>query len=846
MTHSSDISVVNGSTIPTEAIDSFLIVERDKSANRPAVYASGDLYTFYTTTRESSGDFNFFDFFLPVNGGPPPHFHPKEDEIWYITDGIIRFNLGNSGEKSLALPKGTTIFGPINRIHGYRNDDSTTLFSDIPQVPGARTLSLTTPGSLDLFFDAAAIRVADRNDPPPAFSGPTTADFLNLGKFNDRTKAGIVLGAAKPDYIPPIGTLPYILVLPPDASQTVVDAAKELMSDPNFKVWTTGTQAGIEQRPTFVGQFGITYTSLVGFTETQDRFSYNQFSLAANTNNLAREVSQNNNIFYVKSDEDPNTNRELTIFIGSEERKIGENTYVYIAPGNRFSIANQTNLPVEALAITVTAVPNPQINLFPSPLIPQSGSSPSKIIRLGDSSDYFNQSDHLPNTYRSLFDTAPGYTDYYPNPITINGINYDGRFETATINPSTGRLVQDEGVFTILNGSFADLSSRVFEQPITIEILRDDYRAITAELGKSEREGVIPQIFLETLQLPNTIPDLLETLPADIFNGISNLSKRNPLPQNAYTPLPFDDPNRFSNPYDFLVIPAFEFAFDVFRDKPKDQGGVPIPIIGGDRDRDGFGWTVEGFESRRLIYAGGGSDEIYAIKDDAVYGDNGDDILDASQGKGGNRLYGGVGDDRLLVNFNDRAFGQNGNDLLDASQGIGLEGLDDKGRSLLDGGSGNDILIAGSNGELIGGTGNDQIYIRGGGDNLLYGGAGRDQFWILSGVFPETVQIEYSDFAKSLLPPFLSFPELRDTKNTIMDFQLGLEKIYIDTVGTTIIAESFADLQLLPTFGDLNSTSIIAKFMENGISKEVSLVNVKGIIFNEFTASDFVFMYNLS
>lgn len=842
MTHGGNVSEVNGSIRPTEAIDKFLIVERNKSARRPAVYASGDLYTFYTTTRESSGDFNFFDFFLPVNGGPPPHFHPKEDEIWYITDGAIRFNLGNSGEKSLVLPKGTTIFGPINRIHGYRNDDSTVLFSDIPGVPGARTLSMTTPGSLDLFFDAAAVRVTDRNDPPPPFGGPTTADFLNLGKFNDRTNAGIVLGAAKPDYVPPAGTLPYLLVLPPDASQAVVDGAKNLMSDPNFKVWTTGTHADIPRRETFVGRFGITYTSLANFTETQDKFSYNQFSLGANTNNLSQVVSQNNEIFYVKGDDDPNTNKELTIFIGSEEKKVGENTYVYITPNNRFSIANQTNLSVEALAITVTAIPNSQVDLFPSPLSPQSVAAPSKIIRLGDSRDYFNQPDREPNAYRALLDNAPGYTDYHLNPITINGINYDGRFESAAINPSTGQLVTDEGAFRILNGSFANLSDRVFDQPITIEILRDDYRAITTELGKSQREGVISQIFLDVPQLTNTIPELLEILPSDIFNGISDLSKRNPLPLNAYTPLPFDDPNRYSNPYDFLVIPAQEFAFDVFRDKPKEQGGLPIPIIGGDRDGDGFGWTVEGFESRRLIYAGGGNDEVYAMKDDVVYGDSGNDILDASQGKGGNRLYGGLGDDLLLVNYNDRAFGQGGNDVLDASQGIGLEGLTDKGRSLLDGGSGNDILTAGSSGELIGGTGNDQLYIRNGGDNLLYGGAGRDQFWILNGVFPETVQVEYSAFAKSLLPPSLSFPELRDAKNTIMDFQLGLEKIYIDTTGTSIIAESFTDLQLLPTFGDLYSTSIIAKFTENGISKEISLGNVNGIIFNEFTANDFVFV----
>lgn len=78
-----------------------------------------------------------------------------------------------------------------------------------------------------------------------------------------------------------------------------------------------------------------------------------------------------------------------------------------------------------------------------------------------------------------------------------------------------------------------------------------------------------------------------------------------------------------------------------------------------------------------------------------------------------------------------------------------------------------------------------------------------------------------------------------DTKNTIKDFELGVDKIHIR--GIDDVVSSFDDLELLPAFRDLRSTSIIAQFTEDGIEKEISLANVSGVIFNELSANDFVF-----
>lgn len=61
------------------------------------------------------------------------------------------------------------------------------------------------------------------------------------------------------------------------------------------------------------------------------------------------------------------------------------------------------------------------------------------------------------------------------------------------------------------------------------------------------------------------------------------------------------------------------------------------------------------------------NDELFAGRRDRLFGQNGDDILDASVGDGKNRLYGGNGnDDRLIAgDGDDRIFiGTGGNNVL--------------------------------------------------------------------------------------------------------------------------------------------------------------------------------------
>ncbi len=957
MTHSTGNTVgVEGIIIPTEVVEDYSIVERDDST-RPAVYASGDLYTSLSTTRETDFDFNFFDFFLPINGGPPPHYHPFEHEIWHITDGEFQFNLGDQGELGIVVPEGTTVFGPIDRTHGYRNLDSTA--SVIGVTPGARTLSMTTPGALDLFFDFAAQSVIDRDAPIPTFEGPLPEDFINLAKFSARTNAGITLLALDPDYQPPEDALDYILVLPEDATGKVVQEAKKLNQLDGLSVWTTGKQKGLPQRPTFTGDFGIEYTSLTSLEESGNKFAYNQFELAPETTDISvsanlsssqvveptessatgtatLELNESGDIEYVltvtgfdfgeliegqsaqtpdnelddvtkihiHSGEsgingphafnilDPNEQQEsnlnislnddgsttisgvwnqseaeipealsefiehggvpesdyyfqvhtagnetgeirgqialtttedfpnpvtsedhqlfyvnkghLAVEINGEVEVAGRDSYVHIAPGNEYAIANFSDETLEALSISIPVVEEPDLTseLFPSPIAPLGNIPTNRQVFLGDQANFFNESQET-NTYRYIYEVAPGFTDFTVDPMSLDGVDYDGTFVNAAINPATQELVFANGVYRVLEGSLGESES-------LIEILREDYAV-------AGREGVITLEFYDDPQALETVADEVAQLPQDTQDGLS--------PETVVT-LPFGEP---VEQYDWLVIPAEEFAFDVFRDSQ----GNPAPIVG-------EVWSVEEYESRRQIFAGGGNDEIYAIKEDEVFGEAGNDFIDASDGLGLNRLYGGQGDDEILVNVDDRAFGGDGDDQINAAVGAGQPGdLNSSGRNTyLDGGNGDDHLIAGSNGELHGGNNDDLLSIRGGGGNLLYGDAGADQFWIVNGQLPDAVAVEYPEGTDALLPEGISLPELVDTRNTIMDFELGVDRIYISGIEGV---SSFEDLQLLPMFGDLGSTSIAAEFTEDGTSKEISLANVAGVIFNELSADDFVF-----
>jgi phosphodiesterase/alkaline phosphatase D-like protein/predicted AlkP superfamily pyrophosphatase or phosphodiesterase len=135
-----------------------------------------------------------------------------------------------------------------------------------------------------------------------------------------------------------------------------------------------------------------------------------------------------------------------------------------------------------------------------------------------------------------------------------------------------------------------------------------------------------------------------------------------------------------------------------------------------------FEVTPNAFAAASVAGTTGDDNAIVPTFKQVVFTDGGNDLVDGSVSKGSdNRLYGGDGNDELYAGLRDRLFGEAGDDILDATQG--------KGGNRLYGGDGKDRLFAGTNDFLSGGDGDDTLFA-GKGGNTLYGGAGADKFYL--------------------------------------------------------------------------------------------------------------------
>jgi mannose-6-phosphate isomerase-like protein (cupin superfamily) len=380
---------------PQELVTDYLISPQN-SPERPTWYASNDLYTNLASSAETDLGFNAFDFFLPVGGGPPLHYHNYENEAWYGVEGDLVFSFGNQPgttavepEYTLNVPEDTLVFGPRLRPHTYNNLESTE--ATVGDNQGSRTLSFTTPGGLDLFFDYVGIPVEDRDSPIPLPGPPTPETFNQLAEIGGRISGAPYFILPEADYTPPADALDYVLVLPENPDQELIEDVLPLADVEGYDIWQIDGDADIPlpTRPTFTGSFGVEYTSLLTLEETGNELAYNQFSLAPqktlNTNISADDfpdpvVSENQEAFYVKEG-------HLSLLLDGEVKEIESDTLVYIAPGQEYSFANFETEAVESLAVTVPVKPEAERTIL-SPLASQADTVYQSVF-LGDEADIF-------------------------------------------------------------------------------------------------------------------------------------------------------------------------------------------------------------------------------------------------------------------------------------------------------------------------------------------------------------------------------------------------------------------------------------------------------------------------
>jgi quercetin dioxygenase-like cupin family protein len=82
---------------------------------------------------------------VPPLSGPPLHQHQREDELFYVIEGEVTFQI--DGNRTLAKA-GTTLFAPRFTVHAFQNFTHST----------ARLLITLVPGGLDrMFVEASAL-----------------------------------------------------------------------------------------------------------------------------------------------------------------------------------------------------------------------------------------------------------------------------------------------------------------------------------------------------------------------------------------------------------------------------------------------------------------------------------------------------------------------------------------------------------------------------------------------------------------------------------------------------------------------------------------------------------------
>jgi len=123
------------------------------------------------------------------------------------------------------------------------------------------------------------------------------------------------------------------------------------------------------------------------------------------------------------------------------------------------------------------------------------------------------------------------------------------------------------------------------------------------------------------------------------------------------------------------------------------------------------------------------SQGLVGIQDIVFTGAGNDEVdLGFSRIAANNRVDLGSGDDIIFVSKGDRVFGSAGNDIFEATEG--------KGGNRMSGGTGDDTFFLGAGDRALGGDGNDKFFVGSGGNNLISGGAGADQFWIFNVATP--------------------------------------------------------------------------------------------------------------
>lgn len=134
----------------SSANDAVAVITQPGQGRGMAVF--GDEIEFVITGAQSGGRFTQWIETTHPGGGPPPHYHTREDENFYVIEGSAEFF--QDGQWTAVVP-GSAVFMPKGVVHSFRNAGSTPL----------KMLITTVPSGFENFFDRCAVEFAKEGGP---------------------------------------------------------------------------------------------------------------------------------------------------------------------------------------------------------------------------------------------------------------------------------------------------------------------------------------------------------------------------------------------------------------------------------------------------------------------------------------------------------------------------------------------------------------------------------------------------------------------------------------------------------------------------------------------------------
>ena len=116
------------------------------------VHAFGDQVEFYWIGAETDGRFVHGKIIVPPGGGPPLHYHTKEDEWFYVLQGRVSFYAEGQWTE---IGPGARVSCPRQSVHAFRNVGDSPL----------ELLVTISPSGFEQFFERCAAEFAKAGGP---------------------------------------------------------------------------------------------------------------------------------------------------------------------------------------------------------------------------------------------------------------------------------------------------------------------------------------------------------------------------------------------------------------------------------------------------------------------------------------------------------------------------------------------------------------------------------------------------------------------------------------------------------------------------------------------------------